>query len=62
MYSITIHLGKNPKKGGRPPKDRKGKNIIVLIKFLKFKEEKIWFKLKILKRLKIITIDKERTQ
>jgi hypothetical protein len=23
MSSINIHLGKNPKKGGSPPKDRK---------------------------------------
>lgn len=28
--SITNHFGKNPKKGGRPPKDRSSINISVL--------------------------------
>lgn len=25
-FCITIHLGKNPKKGGNPPKDKRRKN------------------------------------
>lgn len=38
---MIIHLGKNPKKGGSPPSERRGKKNNVLIKFLKFKKEKI---------------------
>jgi hypothetical protein len=34
-------LGKNPKNGGNPPNDKSGRKIIVLIKFLKLKKEKI---------------------
>lgn len=60
--SITSHLGKNPKKGGKPPKDKRGIKIIVFTKNLKLNEEKIWFKLKIFKLLKrkIIEIDKKQ--
>lgn len=60
--SITSHLGKNPKNGGKPPKESKGIKITVFIKNLKLKEEKIWFKLKIFKLLnkKIIEIDKKQ--
>lgn len=50
--SIIIHLGKNPKNGGNPPKDKSGIKIIVFIKNLKLNEEKTWFKLKIFKLLK----------
>lgn len=32
INSIIIHLGKNPKKGGRPPKDNKG---IIITNFIK---------------------------
>ena len=32
--SIINHLGRNPKKGGRPPKDKKDKNNENLIKEL----------------------------
>lgn len=49
--SIITHLGKNPKNGGKPPKDNKGIKIIVLIKCWKLKDEKIWFKLKIFRLL-----------
>jgi hypothetical protein len=39
IISIVIHLGKNPKKGGSPPKDRRGMLIISFcILFLHFKE------------------------
>lgn len=60
--SITNHFGKNPKNGGRPPKESKGIKITVFIKNLKLNDEKIWFKLKILSLLKrkIITIDKKQ--
>jgi hypothetical protein len=34
-------LGKNPKNGGKPPKDSKGIKVIVLIKFLNVIKEKI---------------------
>jgi len=44
-----IHLGKNPKKGGNPPKDNKGKENINLKLLFLLKKENIWFKLKILK-------------
>lgn len=60
--SIISHLGKNPKNGGRPPKDKRGIKIIVFIKNLKLKEEKIWFKLKIFKLLKRKIIEIERKQ
>jgi hypothetical protein len=39
--SITSHLGKNPKNGGRPPRDKRGIKITVFIKNLKLKDEKI---------------------
>lgn len=60
--SIINHFGKNPKNGGRPPKESKGIKITVFIKNLKLNDEKIWFKLKILSLLKrkIITIDKKQ--
>lgn len=60
--SITNHLGKNPKNGGNPPKERRGIKIIVFIKNLKLNDEKIWFKLKIFNLLKrkIIEIDKKQ--
>jgi hypothetical protein len=38
---MIIHLGKNPKNGGNPPKERNGIKIHILIKFLKLKKEKI---------------------
>lgn len=60
--SIISHFGKKPKNGGRPPKDKRGIKIIVFIKNLKLKEEKIWFRLKIFNLLKrkIIAIDKKQ--
>lgn len=60
--SIIIHLGKNPKNGGSPPRDKRGIKITVFIKNLKLNEEKIWFKLKILSLLKrkMIEIDKKQ--
>jgi|NOAtaT_7_FD_contig_41_2365897_length_465_multi_4_in_0_out_0_1 hypothetical protein len=60
--SITSHLGKNPRKGGKPPKESKGIKITVFIKNLKLNDEKIWFKLKIFNLLKrkIIEIDKKQ--
>jgi hypothetical protein len=60
--SITNHLGKNPKKGGSPPKERRGIKITVFIRYLKLKDEKIWFKLKIFNLLKrkITVIDKKQ--
>jgi hypothetical protein len=30
--SIINHLGKNPKKGGNPPRDKRDKNIKIFIK------------------------------
>lgn len=59
---MIIHLGKNPKNGGRPPKERRGMKIIVFIKNLKLKEAKIWFKLKIFRLLnkKITVIERKQ--
>lgn len=59
--SIIIHLGKNPTKGGRPPKDNKGIKIIIFNIWLLENNLKIWFKLKSLKLLniKIIETDKK---
>lgn len=62
IISIEIHLGKNPRKGGKPPKDNKGIEIINFC-ILDFKErENIWLRLNILKLLniKIIEIDKKK--
>lgn len=59
---ITIHFGKNPTKGGNPPKESKGIKIIVFIKNLKLKDEKIWFKLKIFNLLKRKIMVIERKQ
>jgi hypothetical protein len=39
--SIINHLGKNPKNGGNPPKDKSGIKIIIFIKCAKLKEAKI---------------------
>lgn len=60
--SITIHFGKNPKNGGRPPKDKRGIKIAVFIKNLKLNEAKIWFRLKIFKLLnkKITVIERKQ--
>lgn len=60
--SIINHLGKNPKKGGNPPRDNKGMKITVFIKNLKLNEEKIWFKLKIFRLLNKKIIEIERKQ
>jgi hypothetical protein len=39
IISIVIHFGKNPRKGGNPPKDSRGILIInFCILFLHFKE------------------------
>ena len=59
---MVIHLGKNPKNGGNPPKDNKGRlknNFIILV--LNFKEN-IWLILKILKFLKVRIIVKDRNE
>lgn len=60
--SIIIHFGKNPKNGGNPPNDNKGKKSIIFSEFLKFKIINIWFKLKILNKLNKNTtvIDKKQ--
>lgn len=51
--SIEIHLGKNPKNGGNPPNERRGKlmNSFWILFFI-FKEN-IWLIWKILKFLNI---------
>lgn len=60
--SIISHFGKNPRKGGKPPNDSSGIKIIVFIKYLKLKDEKIWFKLKIFNLLnkKITVIERKQ--
>jgi len=42
MYWIVIHLGKNPKNGGNPPKDIKFNEKRNFIKKFLFKEIKSW--------------------
>ena len=61
-FWITNHLGRNPKKGGNPPRDNKFKNrknfIFFEIKYI----ENNWFKweiLNILKKNKILNLNKE---
>lgn len=43
--SITIHLGKNPKNGGRPPKERRGSVINSFINLFIVVRENIWLRL-----------------
>lgn len=60
ILSKVIHLGKNPIKGGNPPKDNKGILInIFCILVLNFKLN-IWLILNNLKLLNIKIIEKER--
>lgn len=60
--SIINHLGKNPIKGGRPPKDNSVKNIRNFrIEFL-LNNPNIWLILNNLKLLNKKTIEKERKQ
>ena len=51
-FSITNHFGKNPRKGGKPPNERRGRKIIILLIFLKLKLVNIWFIQKIENLLK----------
>lgn len=53
---ITIHLGKNPMKGGIPPKDKKFSIKKVLINGVEFKIITNWLIKKILNFKKIKTI------
>lgn len=49
MKLIIIHLGKNPKNGGKPPKESKFKkinNFVILLKLLKNN----WFKKNVLNK------------
>lgn len=57
ILSITIHLGKNPKNGGNPPKEKKFINKQNLKTNLLFKVKKIWFKWNKLNILNIIIIE-----
>lgn len=57
---ITIHFGKNPKKGGRPPNDSKFKNKINFIVFEFINKENNWFIWETLKVLKIKIKAKEK--
>lgn len=52
ITSIINHLGKNPKKGGRPPKDNKVMNILDFISLLFVYILKVWLMLKSLKLFK----------
>lgn len=54
--SIINHFGKNPKNGGKPPKDNKGINNIIFKNLLELNNLKVWLILKILKLLNIKTI------
>ncbi len=59
---IVSHFGRNPKKGGNPPKDKIGILKIMLFFFLLSVKLNIWFKLKSLKleKNKIIVEDKKK--
>lgn len=50
---ITIHFGKNPRKGGSPPNDSNEMNKLNLTKGFWLKKENIWFKWKNLNKLKM---------
>lgn len=56
--SIIIHFGKNPKNGGKPPKDKRSKNIEIIINLLELNILKVWLILKILNLLNMNTIEK----
>lgn len=60
MDWITIHLGKNPKNGGSPPKDNKEINNLNFTKGDWLKKENTWFRWKNLNKLKIKISVKER--
>lgn len=58
MFSMIIHLGKNPKKGGSPPNDIKfikKQNFMIGMELLK---RYIWLILNKLKALKIMIIER----
>jgi hypothetical protein len=48
---MIIHLGKNPKNGGNPPKDNKSKNSEIFISLFLYNILKVWLILKSLKLL-----------
>lgn len=62
MFSIVIHLGINPKKGGRPPKESNGtlNNNFLILFFIE--KENIWFKFQILKFINIIMMFKDNKE
>lgn len=56
--SIIIHLGKNPKNGGRPPNEINKMNNETFINLFDWNMLKVWLILKSLKLLNKITIEK----
>ena len=62
MYWIVIHLGKNPKNGGNPPRDNKLIIIINLVVLEANTDENIWLKWNVFIILNdiIIVIDKKQ--
>ena len=60
--SIINHFGKNPKKGGRPPKDSKDKNKINLITVLLLNKVNIWLIWNNLKLLNKKTIQNDKKE
>lgn len=41
---MTSHFGRNPRKGGNPPRERKEQNIIILVFEPSWVRVNIWFK------------------
>lgn len=60
--SITNHLGINPKKGGKPPKDNNNKNKEIFINLFEWNILKVWLILNNLKLLNKYTIEKFKKQ
>lgn len=56
--SIIIHLGKKPKKGGKPPKEISEINNETFMNLFDWKMLKVWLILKSLNSLNKITIEK----
>lgn len=60
--SIINHFGRNPKNGGRPPKDNKERNKLNLITGLLLNKVNIWLIWNNLKLLNKNTIVKDKKQ
>lgn len=60
--SIINHLGKNPRNGGKPPRDKRDKNIKIFIKKIELNFLKDWLMFSKLKLLNIKIIERFKKQ